>query len=180
MSKRKNLNESFSPAVQAKRLCTVATNANIQIVFNNIEEKILELLSDPHCKSVALMGPYLSNRKILNKCSEMDSCSIITNYEKAMRSKVRMNLFNDLSPLLDGRVRTLNAGRGRTRSILHSKVLVLLDYEGRAFKAVAGSWNFSGNACNNIEQMTVYVSPQLANAFYDEFKRVWKISKKFI
>ena len=180
MSKRKNLNELFTQTVQTKRLCTVAGNSNIQIIFNNIEERIIELLGDSHCKSVAIMGPYFSNRKILKKCSEMESCSIITNYEKGMKSKVRMDAFNALSPLLNARVKTLNAGRGRNKSILHSKVLILLDERKKPFKAVAGSWNFSGNACNNIEQMTVYSSPLLTEAFFEEFKRVWKISKRFI
>lgn len=178
--KRKNLNELFSAPVRSKRSRGTSSKANIQVIFDTIEETILEHLSDLHCKNVVIMAPYFSNKRILKACSGMEGCSIVTNYDKGMRSKVRADLFNDLSPLLNGRVRTLNAGCGRNKTLLHTKAVILLDNERRPFKVLAGSFNLSENAANNIEQFTVYNCPIVATAFYNEFKRVWGISKTFM
>jgi hypothetical protein len=179
-SKRKNLNALFPEPVREKRCQRISANVNVQVVFDSIEPTILEHLQDKHCCSVAIMGPYFSNHEILKACSTLDSASIITTYDKYMNSKVRMDAFNELSPLLDARVKTLNRGRGRNKSIMHTKAIILLDYEKRPFKVIAGSWNFTLNAANNIESMTVYSNPLIATSFFDEFKRVWKISKKFM
>ena len=180
MSKRKNLNESFSPAVQAKRSCTVATNANIQIVFDNIEEKILEYLKDPHCKYAAIISPYLSSEPILKECSTLAGCSIITAHDRYLKSKKRLDMFNDLIPLKNARVVTINRGRGRNKTICHQKIIVLLDYEKRPYTAIAGSFNLTNAAPSNLETVTIYKNPTIARAYLDEFERVWKISKKFI
>jgi len=149
-------------------------------VFDGIEDTILELLDDPHCHNVAIISPYLSSEPVLKKCSALEGCSIITAYDRYLKSKKRMDLFNGLSPLKDARVKTLNRGRGRTKTICHSKIIVLLDYEKRPYTAISGSFNITNSAPSNLETVTVYKSSAIANAYMEEFERVWDISKKFI
>lgn len=181
MSKRKNLNDLFTKPIQSKRARPIdCGSANVQVLFNNIEKVILEHLQDNYCQNVAILGPYFSNLKILKECSKKESTSIITTYDKYLKSKVRMNAFNDLSPFLDARVKTLNAGRGRNKSIMHTKAIVLMDYEKRPYKVLCGSFNYTQNAQNNIENLTVFRDQKIAQNYLDEFKRVWDISKKFI
>jgi len=180
MSKRKNLNNAFSASVRTKRSRGTSAKANVHVVFDNIEATVLEHLADPHCMNVVILAPYFSNKKILKACAGFEGCSIVTNYDKSMKTKVRLDLFNNLSPLLGARVRTLNAGLGRNKTLIHTKCLVLLDYEKRPYKALAGSFNLSENAANNIEQFTVYNCPLIASAFYDEFVRVTSVSKLFM
>lgn len=181
MSKRKNLNNLFPRQVRSKRSTPIdCGSANVQVVFNNIEKVILEHIKDPYCQNVAILGPYFSNLKILKECSKKESTSIITTYDKYLKSKVRMNAFNDLSPFLDARVKTLNAGRGRNKSILHTKAIILMDYESRPYKVICGSFNYTQNAANNIENLTVFRDPRIAKNYLEEFKRVWAISKQFI
>jgi len=181
MSKRKNLNKLFSQTIQTKRSCPVnCGSANVQVVFSNIETVILEHLSDPHCQNVAILGPYFSNQKILKECSKKEGCSIVTTKDKYMKSKVRMDAFNSLSPLLDARVKTLNAGRGRNKTLMHTKAVILLDYEKRPYKVITGSFNFTQNAQNNIENITVFRDPIISKLFYEEFERIFKVSKLFL
>jgi len=181
MSKRKNLNDRFTKPVQTKRSRPIDSgSANVQVVFSGIEAKILEHLKDPHCQHVAIMGPYFSNYKILKECSKKDSCSIITTYDKYLKSKKRMDAFNDLSPFLDARVKTLNAGRGRNKTLMHTKAIILMDYEKRPYKVITGSFNFTNNAQNNIENITIFKCPKIAKSYIEEFHRCWKISKRFL
>lgn len=179
-SKRKNLNELFPDHIQKKRCERVSANANVQVVFDKIEETILEHLEDRHCRHAAILSPYFSSHRILKACSKLESCSLITTYDRYMKSKLRMDGFNSLSPLLDARVKTLNRGRGRNKTIVHTKAIVLLDYEKRPYKVISGSFNFTQNSENNIESMTVYNHPAIANGFWEEFQRVWTVSKKFM
>tara|TARA_B100000795_G_scaffold252937_1_gene222823 strand:- start:77 stop:619 length:543 start_codon:yes stop_codon:yes gene_type:complete len=180
MAKRKNLNELFPEPVRRKRSETVAARSGVQVLFHNIEATILEHIADPHCHNVAILGPYFSNLNILKACSTLAGTSIVTTYDKYLKSKVRMDAFNELVPLLDARVKTLNRGKGRNKTILHTKAIILLDYEKRPFKVISGSWNFTQNSENNIETMTVYQNPQISNGFWEEFNRVWSVSKKFV
>ena len=181
MSKRKNLNEQFSKQVRVKRSQPInAGSANVQVVFSNIENVILEHLTDCQCQNVVILGPYFSNLKILNECSKKYSCSIVTTYDRYMKSKVRTTAFKKLKPFKEDRVRTLNAGRGRNKSIMHTKAIVLMDYERRPYKVLCGSFNYTQNAQNNIENLTVFRDPIIAQNFLDEFSRTFTISKKFI
>jgi len=181
MSKRKNdLNKRFSQTIQEKRRRHTNANARICVVFDDIETKLLEHIGDNHCKYVAILCPYFSNQKILKALSTKDGVSIVTTYDKNLKSKVRTKSFKELSPLLEDRVRTLNCGTGKSKSIMHSKVIVLLDYEKRPYRAIGGSYNFSGGSETNIETMTVYDNAVVAKSFYDEFFRVYGISKKYL
>ena len=179
-SKRKNLNELFPEPVRKKRSETVSARSGVQVLFHNIEATILEHIADPHCQNVAIMGPYFSNLNILRACSTLAGTSIVTTYDKYLKSKVRMDAFNELVPLLDARVKTLNRGKGRNKTILHTKAIILLDYEKRPYKTIAGSWNFTQNSENNIETMTVYQNQSIAHAYMNEFERVWSVSKTFV
>ena len=152
----------------------------MQVLFHNIEATILEHIADPHCQNVAVLGPYFSNLNILKACSSLAGTSIVTTYDKYLKSKVRMDAFNELVPLLDARVKTLNRGKGRNKTILHTKAIILLDYEKRPYKVISGSWNFTQNSENNIETMTVYQNPCVAKGFWDEFQRVYSVSKTFV
>lgn len=152
----------------------------MQVVFDNIETTILDYLNDPHCHNVAIISPYLSSEPILKTCSTLEGCSIITAHDKYLKSKKRMDMFNDLSPLKNARVKTINRGRGRTKTICHQKTLVLLDYEQRPYTAISGSFNITNSAPSNLETVTIYKSPLLAKAYMEEFERIWSISKTFI
>ena len=181
MSKRKNLNDQFSKSVRVKRSQPINSgSANVQILFSNIEKIILEHLSDYYCQNVAILGPYFSNLKILQECSKKESCSIITTYDKYMKSKVRLEAFKKLKPFKTDRVRTLNAGRGKNKTIIHTKAIILMDYEKRPYKVITGSFNYTQNAGNNIENITVFRDPIIAQNYLDEFNRVYSISKRFI
>jgi len=181
MSKRKNLNDLFPIQVRVKRSQPVdCGSANVQVVFSNIENVILEHLEDNYCQNVAILGPYFSNLKILKECSKKKSCSIVTTYDKYLKSKVRMTAFEKLKPFKEDRVRTLNAGRGRNKTILHTKCIVLMDYECRPYKIITGSFNYTQNAQNNIENVTIFRDPIIAQNYLDEFNRCWSISKRFV
>lgn len=180
MPKRQNLNTRFPSNVRTKRARGVSVNASVTVVFDEIESTILQRLSEHRCHYVALMAPYLSNKRILKACSTLAGVSILTNYEKAMRSKVRTTLFNDLTPLLDGRVKTMNAGRGRNKTLLHTKAMILLDATQTPYCVLAGSWNFTENSSNNLEQITMYDDAKIAASFYEEFTNVWGLSKAFL
>ena len=180
MPKRTNLNEAFSASIQTKRAKSVSARSNVQIVFTGIERTILEYLKDDHCHYAAIISPYLSSEPILKACSTLAGCSIITAHDRYLKSKKRMDLFNDLIPLKNARVVTINRGRGRNKTICHQKVIILLDYEKRPYTAIAGSFNITNAAPSNLETVTIYKNPAIAKAYFDEFENIFAISKKFI
>ena len=55
-----------------------------------------------------------------------------------------------------------------------------MDYESRPYKVICGSFNYTQNAANNIENLTVFRDPRIAQNYLEEFKRVWGIAKKFL
>lgn len=182
MTKRKNLNALFSDKDQcARRKRINCGSANIDVLFSNIECKIIEHIEDSYCAHVAVLGPYFSNQKLLKLFAKKKSCTIVTTFDKYMKSKIRMTGFKSIKePFADCRVKTLNAGRGRNKSILHTKAIILMDSEKHPYKVICGSFNYTSNASNNIENVTVLRDPSIAQHYLDEFYRVAAISKKYV
>lgn len=72
------------------------------------------------------------------------------------------------------------AARGRFGAIMHHKFLVRLTRRGRSYIPTAvwtGSFNLTTGAEGNIENGMVLTSPELVQAFLNEFARVWAVSE---
>jgi len=175
MGKRKDLNGAFSAAAKRMRIKGVATES-VVVIFDKIEETVLRELGDVKCRNVLVMGPYFSNDKILKLLLEKDRVSIITTNERMLKSKSRAAKLRELTPFAEHAVKTLSAGRGKNRSILHTKAIILLDEWSKPYKVLSGSFNWTNAASDNIENMTIFTDPLVVSGYKREWHRVWKHS----
>lgn len=174
-----NLNHRFDAAAQKVRREGVVVRqvSSVRVGFAGIEDLVLDELCKPSVHYVLACSPWFSNSKVLRAMASKPGAAILTYPDKHTTSASRLAAFRAITPIahLD-RVRGLKSGRGRNRSILHSKFFVCLDPQQTPVSVLLGSWNASGGADTNIELVTLSDDPRLAAACRDEFFRLYEIS----
>jgi len=149
------------------------------MVFDDIETRLLDELTNPSVQYVVATSPWFSNATIWKALARLRGASVLTIREKHHRSKKRIDEMNAITPLVGyDRVRYLQTGAGRSKSILHQKFFVFLDHNFRPISVAFGSWNASGGGGSNIELFSFVADERVASAFVTEFKRTYHVSKR--
>jgi phosphatidylserine/phosphatidylglycerophosphate/cardiolipin synthase-like enzyme len=160
-----NINELISD----KSRKVIQRHGLIEIIFDNIVDKVIDLINDDSkCKHIRIMMPYINHKGFLDMTKSKDSCQIVTTNEV----KKRMKIFEGIN------VKTLQKGRGRKKSIIHTKCIILLDKNMVAYQCFVGSCNFSNGSSTNIENVMRIKNCNVANNYLDEFNRIYKIATK--
>ena len=73
-----------------------------------------------------------------------------------------------------------HAMKGRFGALMHHKFLVRLDKEGKPTAVWTGSFNLTAGAEGNIENGMEIHDPKVAQAFLEEFSRVWALSEPLV
>ena len=75
-----------------------------------------------------------------------------------------------------GVIRAVGEGRGRFKSLMHHKFLIGLSPAREPLWVMNGSFNVTESAVTNIENSMHFDDPEIAGTFFDEFKRIHRIS----
>ena len=71
----------------------------------------------------------------------------------------------------------MGAGRGRFKSLMHHKFLIGLSAERTPVWVMNGSFNVTESAVTNLENIMVFDDPEIAMTFFEEFKRLHRVSQ---
>lgn len=170
-----NLNERISvprPTVFLRR-----ASLSMKIAFHpeEIVSLILKMIRSQETRSIVGCVAWLSHKDIL-KALAAKPCSIVVARDKANARKHVKNMYAVLTPANGNRaIKFLGSRSGRQKFLLHHKFLVAIDSEGVAQKVISGSFNFSQNALNNLENITYIRDSDVAQSYFEEFNRIWDI-----
>ena len=177
-----NLNQRFDAEIQAQRKQGVVVQnvSSVELIFDGIEKRLIHELNKPNVNYALVISPWCSNQSILKALASLSGAAILTYRDKHTKSAIRMKLFQAITPLKSGmdRVRCLQCGSGRQKSIIHQKMLVFLDGDRKPVSSAWGSWNASGGSESNIEMFSLSNDQRVAEACRDEFCRIYGISRR--
>ena len=122
---------------------------------------------------------WLSNKRILkNMAEQLKGVSIITTTDKLTKRRNNQQAYAKLSGCFQGGViRTVGEGRGRFKSLMHHKFLIGLSPAREPLWVMNGSFNVTESAVTNIENVMIFDDKEISTTFFEEFKRLHRISK---
>jgi len=179
-----DLNKCFSTSIQAQRRTPQSFDnvSNVTVLFDNIEDHLVELINNPSVHYVLAAAPWFSSKALFEALATKEGVAILTQPDKHCKSTVRQKAYAALKPFRSGmdRVRGLRLGRGRQKSLMHSKGMVFMDADRVPIGASTGSFNMSGanSSSSNIEQMIVCNDERVASSFAAEWFRIYDISRR--
>jgi len=120
---------------------------------------------------------WLSNKQILRAMSKKKGGCIICTKDKLTKGVRNQNAYKAIKPAYPGGViRVVGEGRGWHKSLMHHKFLVGLNAEGKPIWVTNGSFNFTTSATSNLENLMVMEDEDVAECYFQEFKRVHALS----
>ena len=171
---RVNLNMLFMNRIKQHN----ATNT--KIIFDGIEGELLDCISCDNTQYISCVLPYITNRKIMKAFSELTGVRILTNNGIHLNSQIRKKQIS-VCELWDKNektvVKTLSRGRGRNRTLAHSKIIIGYCSDRKPIWVATGSWNATENAKNNIENMVISYESFFVDAYSTEFDVLWEKSR---
>lgn len=177
-----NLNHRFDSDTQARRRQGVVVEnvSSVQLIFDEIETHLINELNKPNVHYALVISPWFSNGRVWKALSRLRGGAVLTLREKYHRSQKRIDEMHSIQPFKPGmdRVRCLQCGAGRQKSIIHQKVWIFLDGDRKPISAAWGSWNASGGGSTNIEMFSLSDDHRVATEMYQEFFRIFNISRR--
>tara|TARA_B100001059_G_scaffold236035_1_gene284352 strand:- start:3875 stop:4408 length:534 start_codon:yes stop_codon:yes gene_type:complete len=174
----KNLNLQLKDDSR-RRLVTFNT---VSLMFDGslILKSILKNIKRKDTVFVVGCVAWLSNKRILSALSKKQGVCFVCTKDKLLKRKSNRAAFKLLKPCFPDStpIRTVGAGRGRLKSLLHHKFIIGCSEDAKPLWVMNGSFNMTESAMTNIENMMLFEDEEVAQAFYEEFCRVFKISKK--
>jgi len=122
---------------------------------------------------------WLSNKRVLKTMSEkLKGVTIICTKDRLTTRRNNQVAYSKLSACYKGgTIRTMGEGRGRYKSLMHHKFLIGLNAARIPLWVMNGSFNVTESAVTNIENVMIFDDPEIATTFFEEFKRLHRISK---
>jgi len=104
--------------------------------------------------------------------------TIITTADKLTKRRKNQQAYAKLHGCFAGGViRVVGEGRGRYKSLMNHKFLIGLSEAREPIWLMNGSFNITESALRHIENVMILDDPEIAGTFFDEFKRIHRISK---
>lgn len=175
-----NLNTRFkiNDIVQRKTPTPIGTTT---FVVDNIDKFLIDKLNC--CDSVLIVSPFFSSATPLKKAfvSLTKGVTLVTAPSKNLDSDTMNTIFKSwTSPCFgqSSKVLTLASGSGKQKSIAHSKYVVGFRNSKPVF-STTGSYNITGGAPTNIENIVCFEDKEMINLILEECLRIISISKHF-
>ena len=153
----------------------------VSILFNGrgIQNAIVKNIKREDTAYIVGCVAWLSNKRILKAMAEhLKGVTIITTTDKLTKRRKNQQAYAKLSGCFQGGViRTVGEGRGRFKSLMHHKFLIGLSEGREPIWVMNGSFNVTESAVTNIENCMIFDDPEIATTFFEEFKRIHRISK---
>jgi len=134
---------------------------NIKVYFKNTSILRAIVRQIRSADKIRACVAWVTNPKILSALEEVDSELILTRH-KCNKWKRAI------------KVKFLGSGRGRKKVLMHHKFAVGFRNGEPAF-VISGSYNWTKSAAKHYENITVIEDADIAQGFYEEFKRLKKL-----
>jgi len=155
-------------------------NRKVTILFDGrgIQNAIVRHVKREDTSYIVGCVAWLSNKRILKQMSEhLTGVTIITTQDKLTKSRKNQQAYSKLRGCFAGGViRTVGAGRGRFKSLMHHKFLCGLNEAREPIWVMNGSFNITESAVTNLENLMIFDDKEIAETFFEEFKRIHRIS----
>lgn len=168
-----NLNDKFDEESKTYRRHNTQYNDTI-IVFDDIMNTVMKWIDEEAIQHIAMMCPYTSHRPFLELLATKKSATIITTKDKYLQS--RLHIFATWKSFHKNTILTLQTGKGKNTSIIHTKAIILLDQFKNPKSVIISSFNYSGGSSTNIEHAMKINDQRIAQTYLNEFYRVAKIA----
>ena len=177
----RDLNQQVNNEERKRQKVHQRGNRKVSILFNGrgIQNAIVKHIKHEDTAYVVGCVAWLSNKRILKAMAEnLKGVTLITTTDKLTKRKNNQKAYAKLNGCFAGGViRTVGEGKGRYKSLMHHKFLLLLNEAREPTCVMNGSFNITENAIQNLENLMIFDDPEIAQTFFEEFKRVHKISK---
>lgn len=183
MSKKRSrdLNKQIDDEERKRQKVHQRGKRKVSIIFDGrgIQNAIVKNIKRKDTTYVVGCVAWLSNKRILKCMAEhLAGVTLITTTDKLTRSRKNQQAYAKLGGCFAGGViRTVGEGRGRYRSLMHHKFLCGLNAAREPIWIMNGSFNITESACSNLENLMSFEDSEIAQTFFEEFKRVFRISK---
>lgn len=182
MSKKRtnvDLNKKADNGERKRAKTHIRGKKKISVIFDAraIQNAIVRNIKRKDTEYIVGCAAWLSNKRILKTMAEnVKGVTLIVTRDKLCNRKTNQAAYAKLSGCYAGGViRTVGSG-GRFKSLLHHKFLVGLNENREPIWVSNGSFNLTENAVTNIENVMIFDDPEIANDFFEEFKRIFAIS----
>jgi hypothetical protein len=175
----KNLNERMTDESRKQQNVFTRGRKKIHILFDGqgIKRAVIRMINKKETCFVVGCIAWLSNKDILKAMSKKRGGCIICTKDKLTKGLRNQRAYKEIKPAYPGGViRVVGDGRGWHKSLMHHKFLVGLDINGKPIWVTNGSFNFTQNATTNLENLMVMEDEDVAECYFQEFKRVHALS----
>jgi len=177
----RDLNQQVNDDDRKRQCVHQRGNRKVTILFDGrgIQNAIVRHVRRDDTSFIVGCVAWLSNKRILKAMSEqLRGVSIICTKDKLTTRRKNQQAYAKLSACFQGGViRTMGEGRGRFKSLMHHKFLIGLNADRTPIWVMNGSFNVTESAVTNLENIMIFDDPEIAQTFFEEFKRLHRISK---
>jgi hypothetical protein len=177
----RDLNKQVNNEARKRQCVHQRGKRKVSILFDGrgIQNAIVRHIKREDTSYIVGCVAWLSNKRILKTMAEhLRGVSIICTKDRLTMRRKNQQAYSKLSGCFQGGViRTMGEGRGRFKSLMHHKFLIGLSPERIPIWIMNGSFNVTESAVTNLENIMIFDDPEIANTFFDEFKRLHRISQ---
>jgi len=177
----RDLNKQIDDEERKRQKVHQRGKRKVSIIFDgcSIQNAVVRNIKREDTVYVVGCVAWLSNKRILKCMAEkLKGVTIITTTDKLTKRRNNQQAYAKLGGCFAGGViRTVGEGRGRFKSLMHHKFLIGLNAAREPMWVMNGSFNVTESAVTNLENVMILDDPEIAHTFFEEFKRVHKISK---
>ena len=177
----RDLNQQVNDEARKRQCVHQRGKRKVTILFDGrgIQNAIVRHIKRDDTSYMVGCVAWLSNKRVLKTMSEhLRGVSIICTKDRLTTRRKNQQAYSKLSGCFQGGViRTMGEGRGRYKSLMHHKFLIGLSAARVPIWVMHGSFNVTESAVTNLENIMIFDDPEIASTFFDEFKRLHKISK---
>lgn len=180
MKRSRDLNQQANNAERKRQCVHQRGKRKISVVFDGrgIRNAIVRNIKREDTSYIVGCIAWLSNKRVLKTMAEKRGVSIICTKDRLTTRKKNQAAYAKLSGCFQGGViRTMGEGRGRFKSLMHHKFLIGLNDAREPLWVINGSFNVTESAMTNVENIVIFDDPEIAGTFFEEFKRLHRISK---
>lgn len=177
----RDLNQQANNAERKRQCVHQRGGRKISIIFDGrgIQNAIVRNVKRDDTVYMVGCVAWLSNKRVLKAMAEhLSGVSIICTKDRLTKSKKNQTAYAKLSGCFQGgSIRTMGEGRGRFKSLMHHKFLIGLTAERTPLWVMNGSFNVTESAVTNLENLMIFDDPEIATTFFEEFKRLHRVSQ---
>lgn len=178
-SQSRNLNQRMSDESRKSQNIFTRGSKKIHILFDGvgIQRAIIRMINKKETCFVVGCIAWLSNKQILEAMAKKKGGCIVCTKDRLTKGARNQAAYKAIRPAYPGGViRVVGEGKGWHKSLMHHKFLVGLDNAGKPIWVTNGSFNFTTSATSNLENLMVMEDEDVAECYFQEFKRVHALS----